>query len=107
MRKPIVNVRKRLLIVFNDEQLLRSITRALTQEGYDVLGVASAEEALRQVKRWRFDLWLVDLKLRQMDGLQFLEKSQPLLGKAGVVVLTGYGTLDEAIRAMELGARVF
>ncbi len=56
MRKPIVNVRKRLLIVEDDELILRSITRALTQEGYDVLGAASAEEALRQVKRWRFDL---------------------------------------------------
>jgi len=69
--------------------------------------VASAEEALKQIERWRFDLCLVDIKLPHMDGLQFLEKAQHLLKGTGIVVLTGYGSLDEAIRSMEVGTQGF
>ena len=98
---------KRLLLIEDDDLVRRSISRTLVQAGFDVLEVASSEEALRQVERWRFDLCLVDIKLPHMDGLQFLERTQHLLRGTGKVVLTGYGSLDEAIRSMEVGAHGF
>ena len=59
------------------------------------------------MERRRFDLCLVDIKLPHIDGLDFIEAAQPLLKETGVVVFTGYGSLEETVRALELGVRGF
>ena len=101
------NYTKGLLLIEDEDLIRRSIARTLTMAGYDVLDVASAEEALVQLSRRRFDLCLVDIKLSQMNGLEFLERAQSLLEETGKVILTGYGSLEETIRALEAGVRDF
>ena len=101
------NYTKGLLVVEDEDLIRRSIARTLTMAGYDVLAVASAEEALVQLSRRRFDLCLVDIKLSQMNGLEFLERAQSLLEETGKVILTGYGSLEETIRALVVGVRDF
>jgi DNA-binding NtrC family response regulator len=94
----------RLLVVDDEETFRRVAVRELAAMGFDVRGVSSGEEALEVLQQQDADVILLDIKLPGMDGLETLQaikESRPL---AEVIMLTGHGTIETAIRSIRLGA---
>jgi two-component system nitrogen regulation response regulator NtrX len=93
-----------VLIVDDELGIRQSLTNVLEDEGYEVEAVASGEECLEALTRKRFALVLLDIWLPGMDGLQTLEKIQALEEPPTVIMISGHGTIETAVRATKLGA---
>ncbi|MBI5444744.1 MAG: sigma-54-dependent Fis family transcriptional regulator, partial [Deltaproteobacteria bacterium] len=94
----------RVLIV-DDEVPLRTVyEQRLARKGYPVRGVSSAEEAVKVLQAEAFDVALVDIRMQGMDGLSFLETVKKWEASPEVIMITGHGSIDSAIKAMKLGA---
>ncbi len=94
----------RLLIVDDDPGLRRSLTILLEQAGYEVAAEGSPARALEQAGRENFDLVLCDVRMPEMDGLEFLRRYRASGGRALVIMMSAYGGEDAAIAAMKEGA---
>src|SRR5437660_11119885 len=96
----------RVLIV-DDEPLIRqSLTGVLEDEGYHPTAVESGEECCRELQRASYDLVLLDVWLPGMDGLETLSRIQeiPFELRPTVVIVSGHGTIETAVKATKLGA---
>ncbi|MCP4003872.1 MAG: diguanylate cyclase [bacterium] len=94
----------RILIV-DDDQLIRELTQdALTDGDFHVMSAASGPEALERVAEMPFDIVITDLSMREMDGLEVLERIKRESPRTDVIILTGYASLESALQAMRLGA---
>jgi DNA-binding NtrC family response regulator len=98
-------MKKRILVVEDEEKLRRVIELQLASSGFDVDKAAAAEEALRIVDR--ADLVLTDLRLPNMDGLQFLSLIRRQNAQVPVVMMTAFGSVETAVEAMKAGATDF
>ena len=93
------------LLVVEDEDLARkNLIHILKREGYYVVGAESGEKAIALLKQRTFDLVITDFKMGRVDGLQVLEKSKTLQPGIEVIIITGYATVDIAVRSMKDGA---
>jgi two-component system, NtrC family, nitrogen regulation response regulator NtrX len=97
-------MRANILIVDDESGIRESLGALLRDEGYDVEVASSGEECLDQLKRRAFDLVLLDVWLPQMDGLDTLERVQASDGAPMVVMISGHGNIETAVRATKLGA---
>jgi two-component system nitrogen regulation response regulator NtrX len=95
---------RRVLIVDDEPNIRRTLTGLLEDEGFDVKGVSSAEEALAEIRGGAFDLLLLDVLLPGMDGITFLERLGEGAARPPVIVLSGHATIEMAVRATKLGA---
>jgi DNA-binding NtrC family response regulator len=98
-------MKKRILIVEDEEKLRRVIELHLISAGFDVDKARTAEEGLKLVDR--ADMVITDLRLPSMDGLQLLSLIRRQNAHAPVVVMTAYGTVENAVEAMKSGATDF
>jgi DNA-binding NtrC family response regulator len=98
-------MKKRVLVVEDEEKLRRVIELQLTSAGFDVDKAASAEEGVKVVDR--ADLVLTDLRLPQMDGLEFLAVIRRQNTHVPVIVMTAYGSIETAVGSMKAGATDF
>lgn len=93
------------ILVVDDEQIVHeSIQRILDQDGHQVVSAMRVDQALQELERKHFDLALTDLKMPGtggMDVVRAIAKDHPY---TGVVVFTGFPTVDSAIESMKLGA---
>ena len=95
-------MKHRILVVEDEEKLRRVIELQLQSAGFEVDQASSAEQGLQLAER--AGLVLTDLRLPGMDGLDLLEHIQRQNPQAPVIVMTAYGTVEEAVRAMKAGA---
>ncbi len=93
----------KILLVEDDAGLRRTLEYDLNRRGHSVVSVASADEALRRIED-RFDLVITDVKLGGASGFDVLAESKARAPRTGVIVITAYGTIQDAVRAMKLGA---
>lgn len=94
-----------VLIVDDEPTICWAFKEALTEEGHSVRIAPSAEDALQLTRGdWRPDAVVMDIRLPGMDGLTAMRQLQQRLGETPVVVITAFGSLDTAVRAMEAGA---
>jgi DNA-binding NtrC family response regulator len=98
-------MKKRILVVEDEEKLRRVIELQLVSAGFDVDKAATAEDGLKIVDR--ADLVLTDLKLPQMDGLQFLGLIRRQNAQTPVVMMTAFGSIETAVESMKAGATDF
>ena len=98
-------MKRRVLVVEDEEKLRRVIELQLTSAGFDVDKTASAEEGLKVVDR--ADLVLTDLRLPNMDGLELLALIRRQNTQVPVIVMTAYGSIETAVGAMKAGATDF
>ncbi|HEY7387612.1 MAG TPA: sigma-54 dependent transcriptional regulator [Bryobacteraceae bacterium] len=98
-------MKKRILVVEDEDKLRRVIELQLTSSGFDVDKAATAEEGLKIVDR--ADLVLSDLRLPNMDGLQFLSLIRRQNTQVPVVMMTAFGSIETAVEAMKSGATDF
>jgi two-component system, NtrC family, nitrogen regulation response regulator NtrX len=101
-------MKKRRVLVIDDERAIRqTLSEILTDEGYAVTAVESGEEGLRRLKEESFDLAFLDVWLRDRDGLSILEAADGRLQEVPVVMISGHGNVETAVRAVRLGAYDF
>ena len=93
----------RLLILEDDDRIRAALRLALTDEGYDVRALASAEDALAVVGSEPIDLMLVDLMLGGMDGFTFIRTVRPTTD-APIIVLSARADTHDIVAALEAGA---
>lgn len=97
-----------VIFVTDDEQAIRSaIIKRLTRMGHRVAGYESGEALLEGLEHELPDLVLLDLKMPGMNGLDTLKKLRQLAPSSMVIMLTAYGTVQDAVEAMKLGAYDF
>jgi DNA-binding NtrC family response regulator len=94
--------RKSVLVIEDEEKLRRTVGLHLASAGYEVRAAASAEEGIRYAGD--MDLVLTDLKLPGMNGLALLEKVREQNTHAPVIVMSAFGTVENAVEAMRKGA---
>jgi two-component system, NtrC family, nitrogen regulation response regulator NtrX len=96
--------RSYLLVVDDEAGIRESLTSILKDEGYLVDAVASGEEALARATSGDFDVVLLDVWLPGIDGLQTLSRIQAMQRPPAVIMISGHGTIETAVRATKLGA---
>ncbi|HEY0303956.1 MAG TPA: sigma-54 dependent transcriptional regulator [Longimicrobiales bacterium] len=94
----------RVLAVDDEQVVCESIRRVLTLEGYAVTTTTSPREGIELVRKQPFDLLLLDIKMPEIDGIEFLREARNISPEAEVLIITGYATIETAVEAMKLGA---
>lgn len=93
------------IFIIDDEPGIVSLcTRFLMRAGYEVQGVSEPGEGLETLKTLQFDLLLVDIRMPGLDGFKVIEIARTYQPEIAVVIMTGFGTLETAIRALRQGA---
>jgi len=95
---------KRILIVDDEENFRHMLTVILKKEHYDVETASNGEEGLKKMVLSTFDQILCDIRMPQMDGMEFLREAQKKGMNVTIIMMSAYGTMDTAIEAMKLGA---
>ena len=95
---------KRILVVDDDSYVRSGTEEILLRQGYEVDTAGSAAAALQALEGAEYDLMLSDIKMPGMSGLELLEKVVPQWPELTVVLMTAYGAIDDAVRAMRNGA---
>jgi len=96
--------RPHLLIVDDEAGIRESLSSILNEEGYHVEAVGSAEEALDRASAGDLEVMLLDVWLPGMDGLEALSRLQATPRPPAVIMISGHGTIETAVRATKLGA---
>src|SRR5690348_11266478 len=95
----------KILIVDDELGIRQSLAGVLGDEGFQVRTAASAAECERALADESFDLLLLDIWLPDADGLDLLERIRTKAAPApGVVMISGHGSIESAVRATKLGA---
>jgi DNA-binding NtrC family response regulator len=94
----------KILVVDDDFAVGTNFARILGEHGYDVETVTSAKEAIERCKKNAYDLALLDIKLPDMEGTQLLNELNAISGAMIKIMVTGYASLDSALRSLLLEA---
>src|ERR1019366_1884153 len=97
-------MKQSVLIVDDEPGIRESLTDVLEDEGYRVESVGSGEACLETLNTNKFDVVLLDIWLPGLDGIQVLEKIQALEAAPTVIMISGHGTIETAVRSTKLGA---
>ncbi len=95
---------KTVLIVDDDSIVRESLKERLGIEGYLAIEAADSEEAIAVLRERGADVAVVDVNLPGMNGLQLIERIKSVSPDTGVVMLTGYGSVQDSVEAMKRGA---
>ncbi len=94
----------RILVVDDEEIMLKLACDALRSQGHDVTGSSRPAEALDKLKHQKFDFILTDIKMPEMDGMELIQSAHRIDPSMGAIFMTGYASLDTAKRAIQEGA---
>ncbi|NOZ55795.1 MAG: sigma-54-dependent Fis family transcriptional regulator [Calditrichaeota bacterium] len=95
---------KRVLVVDDEEDILQLFTELLQRWGYEPVTARNGVEALDKFRSQQIDLIVSDLKMPEMDGLELLQHIRSIDSRVPVLVLTGYPTVETAVKAIQEGA---
>ena len=100
------NTVKKLLVIDDEENMRHMLTAILKRHKYLVQTASNGQEALSLIrdKGEQYDFILCDIKMPVMDGMEFLRKTMEVAADSTVIMMSAYGSIDSAIKAMQLGA---
>ncbi len=98
---------KHLLIVDDEKALREAVAERLADHGFTVEQAASGEEALQRITDFAFDILITDLRLPGIGGREVLEAALERYPEIVAIVITGYGTVKDAVDAIKQGAADF
>ena len=96
-----------ILIVDDEAAIRETLKGVLEDEGYSIAVAETGEQCLEGLRRKPFDVVMLDIWLPGMDGLDALEKIQEIEDHPEVIMISGHGTIEAAVRATKLGAYDF
>ncbi|MBU1881194.1 sigma-54 dependent transcriptional regulator [bacterium] len=94
----------RILIVDDEGNIRNSLKIFLSDEGYSCIAAVNGQDALNIIQSDSIDLIITDLIMPEMDGMQLLERVRQQYKDIRVIMLTAYGTVESAVKAMKYGA---
>ncbi len=94
----------RILIVDDEEIVRRSLGSWFREEGYAVDVAASGKDALQKLTTGQWDIFLIDIKMPGMDGLELQRKIKQMHPRSTVIIMTAYASVETAVEAMKQGA---
>lgn len=95
---------KRLLIIDDEENMRHMLSALLKKSGYIVDTASDGDEGLQMVNQTKYNFVLCDIKMPNMDGMEFLKSAGNKIEATTVIMMSAYGTIDTAVKAMKLGA---
>jgi len=93
-----------VLIIDDESDIRDSLEEILREEAYLVTTAATGDEGLMLIRDAAYDVVLLDIWLPDRDGLEVLQEIHKLEGKPEVIIISGHGTIETAVRATKLGA---
>ena len=99
--------KKTILVVDDDKSILRTFTRILQKNGYDIDVAETGKEAIEKSEMRRYNLALVDIRLPDMDGTDLLVKMQKTMHDAVKIMITGFPSLETGLKALDEGADAY
>jgi DNA-binding NtrC family response regulator len=94
----------KILLVDDETVFANNMSKLLNRRGYQVTAVNSGDAALRALMDNSFDVMVLDLKMPGMDGIAMMHEMRKLGLFTEVLILTGHGSIDTALEAIQLGA---
>ena len=98
---------KSILVVDDDETILKSLEAVLRSEGYHVDTAGNGREAVEKSEAGFYDLALLDIKLPDMEGTELLAKMHGSLPRMMKIMVTGYPELESAVESLNKGADAY
>jgi DNA-binding NtrC family response regulator len=95
---------KSILVIDDEEVLLKALDRYLKTQGYEVAAFSDWEKGVEQARQRSFDLLLVDLMLPRTSGIEVIRKVKEVQPGLVSIVMTGFGTIPSAVEAIRAGA---
>jgi DNA-binding NtrC family response regulator len=95
---------KRVLIIDDENIICKGCKMILSEMGYLCDHSLTGVDGLKKVMEHPYDVLLLDMKLKDMNGMEILEKVKKTKPEVYVIVITGYSTVQNAVIAMKLGA---
>jgi DNA-binding NtrC family response regulator len=96
--------RQRVLVIDDDRDMCEFLSDVLEAEGLSVLFTVDSSEAAKILKREEFDCIITDLKMKGLKGFDLLEEARRVESSTPVIIITAFGTIESAIKAMKMGA---
>ena len=93
----------KVLVVDDDEQMRIALCAALEHLNFETHAAKNAKEALAILEKQQFDVIISDLKMPKMSGMEFLDKAKKIT-TAPIIIITAFGTIENAVEAMKIGA---
>lgn len=94
---------KRILVVDDEQSVLMVVNEVLTDEGYQVTTVTSAEEALSLYEQQPFQIVITDIRMGDMDGIELASKVRDISKETEVIIMTSHASMDSVIAALRTG----
>ncbi len=94
-------------MIDDDKSILRTFTRILQKNGYEIDVAETGQEGLEKSKRKVYDLALIDIRLPDMDGTELLVKLQHTMRDAIKIMITGFPSLETGVKALDEGADAY
>jgi len=99
------SAQKRLLVIDDEENMRHMLASLLgSNAGYLVDTASDGYEGLQMIDRNQYDFILCDIKMPRIDGMEFLKSARDKIADTTVIMMSAYGTIDTAVKAMKLGA---
>lgn len=95
---------KRILVIDDEDIIIKSCVRSLTPEGYIVDTALSGREGLEIFKKNQYDLVIVDLKMPEMNGIEVMKQIQKIHPEQRIIIMTGYDTIEHVVESISSGA---
>ena len=97
-------IKAKILLVDDEEEILRTLSASLEDEGYEVWTSGDGTEAIEMVRTRHPDIIFLDIWIPGMDGIETLKAIKEFNADIDVVIMTGHGTVNTAVKAIKLGA---
>jgi len=95
---------RHLLIIDDEENMRHMLSNLLKKSGYRIETASNGHEGLEMVDQREYDFILCDLKMPNMNGMEFLISAREKVGSTPVIMMSAYGSIDTAVEAIKLGA---
>ena len=94
----------RILIVDDEPEIVTTYKAILSAKGYQADGATSGKDAIQKIRGTKWDIIITDLEMGETNGLQILAEANKLDPAPVTIILTGYASLDSAMKAIQFGA---
>lgn len=99
--------KKKILIIDDDKSILRTFSRILQKNGYEIDVAETGKEAMEKSTNRLYDLTLIDIRLPDIEGTELLVKMQKMMPRAVKIMITGFPSLETGVKALDEGADAY